>query len=307
MPEARSLSEELAAMETNIERLQDLAFRRGDGATVAHLEDGLESIRGVISALASTENVKVRARIDAFTATLMVYLEEGIGRLERSVAQGKLSAEDLPDGVRERFVSAKGRYAVYAFPKESMWDRDKLGAFLKDAREVAPDVTGFPETFYENTGVMYRGFIEAAWYSSIAVLVLLLFDLRSFRLVLLGVFPLACGTIWMLGTMATTNINYNLANIVGLPLIIGVGIDNAVHLLHRYRQDGDVATALRRTGGAVVLSSMTTMVGFGSLSIASHRGLGSLGQILFIGVGCCLAAAMLALPAGLTLFGGKNK
>ncbi len=294
--------EELAS---RIERLQDLAFRRGDGTTVNHLEDGIEAVRAVIDALEAEEPETVRARVDAFTATLLVLVEDGVSRLESTVKQGAMSPADLPAGVRDRFVSASGRFAVYAFPRDSIWDRPALARFIHEARQVSEDVTGFPETFYENAGVMKQGFLEAALYASIAVVLLLMFDLRRPGHVLLSVLPLACGTLWMLGSMRIAGVRYNLANIVALPLIIGVGIDNAVHLLHRFQQDGDVHRTFVQTGGAVILSSLTTMIGFGSLALASHRGLKSLGEVLFIGVGCCLLATLLALPAGFAALRGR--
>lgn len=297
---ATTVVEALDALVSEIEHLQDLAFRRGDGVTVANLEEGIDSLRSVLDALQAAHHDQVRARVDAYTATLLVLLEEGISRLESSVEKGPMTAADLPPGVRERFVSAKGRYAVYAFPRESIWDRDALKAFLDEARSVAPSLTGFPETFYENTVVMIRGFYEAAVYASIAVVLLLLIDLRRISYVFYGLLPLACGTAWMLGLMTLSGIKYNLANIVALPLIIGVGIDNAVHLIHRHAQDRDVPKTFERTGGAVILSSLTTMIGFGSLALATHRGLASLGHVLFIGVGSCLVAVLLGLPLGLS-------
>jgi len=111
----------------------------------------------------------------------------------------------------------------------------------------------------------------------------------------------------MLGLMNVRGIDYNLANIFALPLIIGVGIDNAVHLLHRYRQDQDLITAFKHTGGAIIVSSTTTMIGFGSLHFATHRGMKSLGEILFLGVGCCLIAALMTLPAGVRILASKYK
>ena len=299
-PAATSLAEALQSLELNVERLQDLAFRRGDAKTVASLEDGLGAIGDVADAVAKPEGAeRIRARLASFTASFVVFLEEGIAKLEHTIARGPMTARDLPEGVARRFLSASGQYAVYAFPRESIWDRDALGRFIRDARSVAPDVTGFPETFYENTGVMRRGFVQSALHAAIAVALLLLFDLRSPRRAFIAMLPLACGAIWMLGTMRLMNVSYNLANIVALPLIIGVGIDNAVHLLHRYLQDPNLHRTFSRTGSAVVLSSLTTMVSFGALMLASHQGLASLGQVLFAGVGSCLLAAIALLPAGL--------
>lgn len=105
--------------------------------------------------------------------------------------------------------------------------------------------------------------------------------------------------------MGLMGISYNFANLVAVPLIIGVGIDNGVHVIHRLRLEGQrgMAVVLRHTGRAILIASLTTMIGFGSLSLASHRGLASLGVILLLGVGACLISSMILLPNMLVAFG----
>ncbi len=90
---------------------------------------------------------------------------------------------------------------------------------------------------------------------------------------------------------------------MGLPLIIGIGIDDGVHILHRYRVEGPgkIRTVFSSTGKAVLLTSITTMLAFGSLVFATYRGLGSLGIALFIGVGACFLTSIIVLPALLGL------
>ncbi|MEQ8983828.1 MAG: hypothetical protein RL846_38145, partial [Deltaproteobacteria bacterium] len=210
-----------------------------------------------------------------------------------------LTSADLPEDLRARFVSDQGRYAVYAVPKASIWDRPALGRFLEEVRAIDADATGFPETFYENAERIRQGFLRAALYAAIAVVLLLGLDLSKPSHVASAMIPVGLGAVWMLGAMHLIDLPYNLANIVGLPLVIGVGIDNGVHILHRFRESESVRLAAVETGSAVVLSSLTTMVGFGSLALASHRGYSSLGQILFIGVGACLVATLTVLLATL--------
>ena len=90
-----------------------------------------------------------------------------------------------------------------------------------------------------------------------------------------------------------------MVNIMGLPLILGIGIDDGVHIIHRYRIEGPgkIRTVFTSTGRAVFLTSLTTMLAFGSLKFATYRGLGSLGMALFIGVGTCFLTSVIVLPA----------
>ena len=302
-----SLSEAVARLETGVERLSELMFSAGLSQGVDHLETGLEALEDLQEQLKTPEGQaraeKGLGRLNAQLDPLRTLPQ----RLASVVAAGPLRPEELPTNLRTRFVSQTGRFAVYATPKQSIWEREALGEFLEETREVDPDLTGFPATFYENSGLIQTAFAKAAVYASLAVFFLLFLDFRRLGCVFLAALPVACGGIWMLGGMYTVGLPYNLANIVGLPLIIGVGIDNGVHLLHRYLQERNVTTAAVRTGGAVVLSSLTTMVGFGSLALASHRGYSSLGRILFLGVGACLMSAIVVLPAALAWFEAKDR
>ena len=291
------LEEELERILEVMEKLQDVVFRRGDSKSVAHLESSIESIQAIIDELDSSRDAVIRARIDAFTANLLVYLEMGIKAIQSTIKQGPITPETLPSGVKERFVGKTGKFAVYAFPEKTMWERENLTQFITETSSASQGLTGFPETYWHNTGMVYNGFRQAAVYAFIAVFLLLFVDLRSFRYLIAGIIPLALGSIWMLGFMKVRSIDYNLANIFALPLILGVGIDNAIHVLHRYKQSGNLLETLQNTGGAITLSSMTTMVGFGSLHFAQHQGMKTLGEILFVGVGCCLVAALITLPA----------
>ena len=301
------MPESVARLGRALERASDLAFAAGQSAIVDGLEAALGHVETVVEHLNGPRAETARAGVDAFSRRFAQRVNDLVRRVGRAVDLGPLAANDLPPGLGRRFVSDDGRFAVYAVPKASIWDRAALGAFLREARAIDPEVTGFPETYYENATLIREGFVRAAFYAAAAVFFLLLIDLGRLRYVGFAVIPVVIGAVWMLGAMYLLKIPYNLANIVGLPLIIGVGIDNGVHVLHRYRRDRSVQLAAVQTGGAVVLSSLTTMIGFGSLAFASHRGYASLGQLLFLGVGACLLSAVTVLPAALAAADARRR
>lgn len=304
---APPLSESVARLARALERVSELAFTAGQSSVVDGLEASLAHVEAVLEQLNGPRSEAAREGVDAFSRQLAERVNDLVHRVGRAVALGPLTAGDLPSGLGRRFVSDGGRFAVYAVPKASIWDRASLGAFIRDARSVDPKVTGFPATYYENATLIREGFVRAALYAAAAVFFLLLIDLGRLRYVGFAVIPVAIGAVWMVGAMYLLDIPYSLANIVGLPLIIGVGIDNGVHVLHRYRRDRSVQLAAVQTGGAVVLSSLTTMIGFGSLAFASHRGYASLGQLLFLGVGACLLSAVTVLPAALAVADARRR
>ena len=115
--------------------------------------------------------------------------------------------------------------------------------------------------------------------------------------------PVVIGFIWMFGVMWLIGVDVNAANIMVLPLLFGIGVDSGVHILHRYRQD-QVSRPLGLTAGTgkgVTITSLTTMIGFGSMISASHRGIQSLGIVVTIGIGLTLVACWVVMPAWLEL------
>ena len=142
----------------------------------------------------------------------------------------------------------------------------------------------------------------------VAIFLYILVSFGNIRATLIVLLPVVVGSMWTVGIMDLADISFNLANLVILPLIIGIGVVNGVHLVHRYREEKDknVNILSRSTGQGVVLSSLTTMIGFGSLMVADYQGVYSLGLVLTLGVGCCLVASITILPAMLKLCANKG-
>jgi uncharacterized protein len=200
--------------------------------------------------------------------------------------------------VRRRFLAADGRHLVQVFPAHSLWDDAALAEFCTFLSGVDPEATGVPFQVHHSATLMKEGYRDAAWYALIAIALLLLLDFRSLRDALLGLAPLALGGVWTLGIMGWAGIPWNLANLMAVPLLIGIGVDTGVHLLHRWRS-GETPAALlaSSTGHAVALSAVTTMLGFAALMVANHRGIFSLGLVMVIGLAAVLTAGLLVLPA----------
>jgi hypothetical protein len=130
---------------------------------------------------------------------------------------------------------------------------------------------------------------------------------RRLKPTLLALLPMLLGGIWTLACMALLGLDFNMANLIILPLFLGIAVDNGIHMVHRMLEDTRAATSplAHSTGKAIVLTSLTTMVGFGSLMVAHHNGIFSLGLLSTLAVGCSLIAAIVALPLVLHLFPGS--
>jgi len=204
---------------------------------------------------------------------------------------------DLPESLVTRFVGSDGKFLLQIYSKGDIWDMAAMEQFVREVRSVDPRATGNPLQTYEASRQMKRSYEQAAWYALAAILFVLYLDFRSIRYTFLAMLPLGLGMVQLFGILGLLNVPLNPANMIVLPLILGIGIDDGVHVVHDFRRRRGRYRMSPSTASSVVITSLTTMVGFGSLMIASHRGLQSLGRVLTIGVSCCLFTSLVMLPA----------
>ncbi|QJW95518.1 MMPL family transporter [Frigoriglobus tundricola] len=243
------------------------------------------------------------ARLKGFDRALAADLAAELHALKAVSRPAPITLDDVPPELRERFVGSGGEYLVRAFAKDNLWDFDALKRFTTAAQGADPGATGKSFRTLEGLRQMKSGFEWAGVYALGAIVLVLALDFRRSTGVLLGLFPLAVGVALTLGFMALCGLALNPANMIALPLIVGVGVDNGVHVLHDYRSR-DRRRAYRlgaATGRGVLVAGLTTVLGFGTMLIARHEGMASLGLALTIGVTCCMGAALLLLPAVLNL------
>lgn len=135
----------------------------------------------------------------------------------------------------------------------------------------------------------------------------LLIERRQCVIGLLAILPPVLGACLLLGTMAIFEIPFTPANLIALPLVMGIGIDDGVHVVHDFRRSHLRYKMSANTWRALVLTSLTSMIGFGSLAVASHRGLAGLGMVVMIGIASCLLVSVILLPAILSLLAQPDK
>jgi uncharacterized protein len=235
-----------------------------------------------------------------------------VSGLAEVVAKGGLGVADLPESIRGTYLGQDGRRLVYAYPTENLWHEHFMGAHVGELREVGGgDALGIGVIFYELITSVMEDFRAASLYSLLAVVLILLVDFRSPVRVLLALTPLLCGAVWLLGLLPAIGQKVNYVNVAMVPIVLGIGIDDGVHMVHRYVDDARRGLlrqeAIRRmaslTGRAVLLTSLTTMIGFGAIGLAHHVGLATLGIAVALGIFTCYLASVTLLPAMLMVAG----
>lgn len=212
-----------------------------------------------------------------------------------------ITVQDLPPALRNMFIGVTGKFLVQVYPKKDVWQRANQKEFIDQVRKVFPDLTGMPVQLYEYTELLKDSYVQAAEYSLAAIIVLILFHFRNVISVVLSLAPVAIGSIWLAGWMGLFHVPLNPANIMILPLVIGIGVTNGIHILNRFAEEQHPSILSRSTGKAVFVSGLTAIAGFGSLVLAKDRGIHSLGVVMAAGITLCMIAALMFLPTLLNI------
>jgi uncharacterized protein len=205
--------------------------------------------------------------------------------------------DDLPPSLVERFVGSSGRHLLKIYGRGDIWNFDSLERFVREVRSVDPRATGNPLQAYEASLEMKQSYEQAGLSALVVILAVLWLDFRSLRYSLLAVLPLAVGMAQMLGLMGLAGIDLNPANLIGIPLIMGIAVDYGVHVVHDFLERPGPYRMSASTANSVLVGALTTILGFGALMVASHRGLESLGRLLTLGVTTCTVTSLVFLPA----------
>jgi hopanoid biosynthesis associated RND transporter like protein HpnN len=296
----------LRAFRTLADAVQDLAF---DARKARRREaPALERLAARAAALVATvEKDGTDGRAAELDREVRRTLLRGFEILAAGLDDPGFAAADLPAALRGRYVSRDGRsFAVIVFPGGDLGEREFLWAHADELLGVDPGTTGHPVTHRAFTEMVHEGFEQAVALAAGAVLLLVLLDLRRPRGILLALVPVAVGLGCTSLVMFLTGLKWNYANLMGLPILIGTGVDYGVHLAHRAEQEDSVADAARTTGKAIALSGLTTLIGFGSLILGNHWGVRSLGLVLVIGIVAALVTTLVVLPGLLRPRAGKE-
>jgi uncharacterized protein len=281
-------------------------------AKLNSLKRAIDTLRKEMFRLGPAGQEAVAQKLGDYQRALFEDLRETFEALQTQDNRERLRIQDLPPALRERFVGVTGKHLLQVYPKKNVWQRGNQEEFVKQLRTIDPNVTGTPVQLLEYTSLLKVSYEYAALYSLAAIALLVFIHFRSLGLVLLALVPVLIGSVWLAGIMGCFNIPLNPANIMTLPLVIGIGVTNGIHILNRFAEEHSPSILAKSTGKAVLVSGLTTIAGFGSLVLAKHRGIESLGLIMSTGVATCMLAGLTFLPAVLTLLtrnqaGGKNQ
>ena len=293
------------AMEV-VRTVEAIKAANGDSSTVLN-------VKSVYSALPQDQDAKlaliadIRALLDREEGLFSESERAKLDSLRPYLDVEKLTLYDLPADLTNEFKDKEGNILNFVAINASVELKDGKDA-IRFAEEISHIETPTGKTYIASSShiivaemlkVMLEDSPLAVILTLVVVAVVLLIDLRSFVDTLLVLTPLLNALVWVVGFMYVFDIKLNLYNMVAFPTIIGMGIDNSVHIFHRYQEvgRGSLRLVLRTTGLALLATSLTTMVGFSGLVPAIHPALTSIGVLSLVGLGSCFITSVTLLPA----------
>jgi len=225
-------------------------------------------------------------------------------RLKASLSASTVKISDLPRDLVDQYVSSDGRYRVQVFPAENMLDRNALARFVNAVYSTTPKATDAPVVVYESGMAVINSFRAAVIYALVAITLFLLIEMRSLAITIMILIPLALAMVLTGAASVVIGIPLNFANVIVVPLLLGVGVHFGILFVLRYRteppQSGNMLET--STARAALFSLLTTMISTGSLSFSSHRGISSIGVLLTLCFGFLILSVLLLMPALFKIF-----
>jgi hopanoid biosynthesis associated RND transporter like protein HpnN len=286
-----------------LERRLDIFATEGGDKLPADLKDLRAKTKALIKKLRTADREVAEPALTHLQSQLYRDFTSKFFDLQRNLNPRPVGLADVPEELQRKFIGSRGDFLIQIHPRVDIWEREGARTFVQELRSVDPNVTGAPIITYEAIGYMERAYYQGTLYAFAAVGVLSYLMIRRVRETLLALLPLVLALLWTIGLMRVFGIQFNMANVWGLPLIIGAAAEFGLNMMLRYLEGRDHGGPLvaRSTVMGVALSGVSTMVGFGSLLIARHQGIYSLGLLLTLGSACGLFAALVVLPVILRL------
>ena len=277
--------------------------RAAIGKLVPELNDAVRDLdspvavqaRRLAGLLAALANAPVAALNEA-EHTLVTPLETTLRQVRHLLAAEPVNIATLPPALTQSWMSADGRARIEVAPKGDGNDNATLSRFVTAVRSIEPDAAGKPIFIIEAAATMVKAFVQAGVLSVVAIALILFIALRRWIDVALTLVPLLVAIIVTLEICVLVGLQLNFANIIALPLLLGVGVAFKIYYIVAWRS-GETNFLQSSLTRAIFFSACTTAIAFGSLWLSHHPGTSSMGKLMALALLTTLAAAVIFQPA----------
>lgn len=277
--------------------VEQVDFFEKPSSQLKHLQQTLNTLLEHVETLSAERKKTLLQQIEYNTLETLPRL---LDNFKQALKADNVTREDLPASIRDRWLAGDNLYRIQVTPADFTDDSNKeLRYFASQVRPFIERPTGNLITAIESGDTVVAAFKEALIYAFIVIMVIILIFLRSFKETFYILLPLVLTGILTLAAMVPLGLSFNFANIIALPMILGLGVDNGIHIVHRSlaHHDNQINILKTSTARAIFFSSLTTLFSFGNLAFSPHNGTSSLGILLTLGLLFMMFATLVVLPA----------
>ncbi|MEM8935658.1 MAG: MMPL family transporter [Pseudomonadota bacterium] len=283
------------------ESIERLRMRLAD----AHQDGSGARLAGLLNDL---QNRNDDALLDRIEDNVFRYWDRFSSQLRAQMSADYVDADALPAILKARYLSDGGLWRVDILPEEDLRDPAALDAFVSDVEAAFPDLAGGAYQAKKAGDAISVAMTQATLTAFVVIALFLWLLVRRISSVALMLFPLGLAAILTIAASVLLNIPFNYANVIVLPLLIGIGVDSGIHLVMRQRQvEAGQDVYGTSTPRAVLFAALTTVASFGSLMLSPHRGTASMGELLSIAIAFTLICTLIVLPAAFNYAGKRDR
>jgi hypothetical protein len=270
-----------------------------DSHEISALKDFREELQDILIEIDARQQPSRRMFIEKIQTTLLGTLPGTMNELLVGLNAEEVSLNDLPSDFKDRWLSKDGNYRIQIFPKKDLNNLDDLEKFIADVQSVAPETTDLPIIYWESMKEVVHSFQKAITIALVIIALLLYGIRRNITDTLLVMTPLILAGLFTMASTVLTNTPINYANIIALPLLLGLGVDNGIHMVeklhHSLSEDQNIYQS--STARAMFYGALTTASSFGGLAFSAHQGIASMGLIITMGIFWIMVCTFVILPA----------
>ena len=288
-----SAQAEAAALQAFMRTLAERQASLNDAKTLAaasRLSDALKQV--------NADPAQLEAQMPALRAQLLGDLPQTLQRLRKLLDASAVTVNDLPDDLKARYLAPDGRARVEVYPRQNLNDNAAMRQFVQDVQGADAGATGAPVELVIGSDVVIDACVKASLGALILTILLHALVLHGWVDALLVAAPLVLAMLLTLATSVLSHFPLNFANIIALPLLIGLNNAYGAYLVVRRKHTEGVNPLLESsTPRAVWFSGLTAVASFGTLAVSKHPGMGGMGVLISLSLAYALLSALIMLPA----------
>ena len=291
---------------TSLTNAADTAVARAPAGS--ELKTAAETFRDGLNAFADKRGVNT-AELRTLEEALVGSMPDIVDGLRSRLDVKELTLADLPPEISKDWVTPDGRLRLQVQPADDISSPEGLEGFAAKIQAVEPMASGVPISVTEAGNAILWSFAEAILYTALAIALIVLVLRRRLTDMLLILAPLAVAAVWTVAGSSILNLPFNFANVIVIPLLIGLGVAGSVHIVVRARElthenkgkklADRVDVLDTSTSLAVLVAQLNTVAAFATLAISNHRGLYSMGLLLGLSILLVVIVCLVVLPAAM--------